>query len=676
MQAVGRSWRWIGLLAALMVVLPAWGAPDAPTPWSETAQRTWAAAYASLNSADVREFPWAADPGSSRQGESCEAVLYYASNLASAYIADTEMCLQAAATRGAASAVNLVYGNRETASARRERLYVAEPPPPPLAIPIVSEITGITRQGFRLPIVDNLNPSTTTYRVTLALAQSQDQPSPLPELGEGLSLGPRERVISSRVSESKCRTFGGLQPGSKYKFEVTAVGPEGAESAPVTWVFGRNPSAPITFVSLQERTGPENSWARARIEAVASIYGVTSSARQWMLSDLYVKGFRNEPGYAGYLGPDFVGVGYASPGSTAMHEIMHGFWGHWNFPQRCDEVNLALFRQDFVQFMLDFRRYERAGGANPLENWRLFYNRFEGPSRAYFEERGLWAAFEDGNFDEIWTPRFWDVVFHTAETQIPHMVAGKSSLVPPSLRPYFSGFLLNDLAGHAILRADGSRCYNPNINDNSFTWADEMYCYTSLSPEDGYLWNTAYDIAHLRNTAPAEYKAADSAPRSKLPQSLRSALRNTDRQRLVDFVNTLEEMSNTRSGGALWTKDPGFWGTYTRDHLLRSQFYLDELSSSIGVEISDANLATVKDVLRELNRSLSCARNLLPQGTNPSPDNLRAFIKTGSYLSDLKRDFVTNKAGLTALQRTAFSEMIDIYETEGHFVCYDWASSV
>lgn len=203
-----------------------------------------------------------------------------------------------------------------------------------------------------------------------------------------------------------------------------------------------------------------------------------------------------------------------------------------------------------------------------------------------------------------------------------------------------------------------------------------MYCYTSLSPEDGYLWNTAYDIAHLRNTAPAEYKAADSAPRSKLPQSLRSALRNTDRQRLVDFVNTLEEMSNTRSGGALWTKDPGFWGTYTRDHLLRSQFYLDELSSSIGVEISDANLATVKDVLRELNRSLSCARNLLPQGTNPSPDNLRAFIKTGSYLSDLKRDFVTNKAGLTALQRTAFSEMIDIYETEGHFVCYDWASSV
>ena len=94
------------------------------------------------------------------------------------------------------------------------------------------------------------------------------------------------------------------------------------------------------------------------------------------------------------------------------------------------------------------------------------------------------------------------------------------------------------------------------------------------------------------------------------------------------------------------------------------------------MELTDANLAAVKDVLRELNHSLSCARNLLPMGTNPTIDNLRAFIQTGTYMSDLKRDFVTNKAGLTALQRTAFPDMIDIYETPGHFVCYDWASRV
>lgn len=94
------------------------------------------------------------------------------------------------------------------------------------------------------------------------------------------------------------------------------------------------------------------------------------------------------------------------------------------------------------------------------------------------------------------------------------------------------------------------------------------------------------------------------------------------------------------------------------------------------MELIDANLAAVKDALREFNRSLSCARNLLPMGTNPTTENLRMFIRAGTYLSDLKRDFVTNKAGLTALQRTAFSEMIDIYETQGHFVCYDWASRV
>ena len=40
MRAIGGSWKGLGLLAALLVILSAWGAPDAPTPWSETAQRT------------------------------------------------------------------------------------------------------------------------------------------------------------------------------------------------------------------------------------------------------------------------------------------------------------------------------------------------------------------------------------------------------------------------------------------------------------------------------------------------------------------------------------------------------------------------------------------------------------------------------------------------------------
>ena len=664
----------LAMLAGLLVTLSAWGAPDAPVPWSETAQRTWAAAYASLNRVDVKEFPWASGDEASSQGESCEAVLYYASNSAASYIDDTELCLRVAAGRGVAAAVTLIYGDRETAAERQERLFVSDPSPLP---PIVSEITGITQRGFSLPIVDDRNPPGTQYRVTVALAQQNAPPS---NPRAGLTLRPGERVVSSSVSASKCRTFSNLQPGATYKFEVAAVSPSGAESSPVTWKFGGNPSS-VAYVPLQTRIGPANSWARDRTAAAAAIYGVTSRGRQWMLSDLYIYGYRNEPGYAGYLGPDFVGIGYTTPVITPMHELMHGFWGHWNPPSGCDEVNLVSFRFALIQFFLDFRRYDQAGGVNPLEDWRLFYNRFAGQAQGYFENyqqlngESLWDVFERGNFNELWTGGFWAALLHGAETQIPHMAAGKSSLVPPSLRLYFDGFIANDLAGHAIVRADGSRCYNPQFGDSSFTWSDEMYCYTSLPDEDSYLWNTAYDIAHLRHSSPRGYIAPGSAPRSKIPEPLRTHLRNADRQRLVDFVNTLDEIHDTNDGrGALWDKDPGFWGAYTRDHLVRSQFYLDELSAGIGVELSAENLDAVKDVLGELNRELSCARKLVPPGTNPSRENLLAFIQSGT-LANL-RAFVNAKADISALQRTAFIEMIDIYPAEGHFICYDWASSV
>lgn len=136
----------LAVLVGLLVTSSAWGAPDAPIPWSETAQRTWAAAYASLNRDDVREFPWASGGGASSQGESCEAVLYYASNSAAAYIQDTELCLRVAAGRGVASAATLVYGGRETAAERQERLYVSDPAPLP---PIVSELPALRNGVLR-----------------------------------------------------------------------------------------------------------------------------------------------------------------------------------------------------------------------------------------------------------------------------------------------------------------------------------------------------------------------------------------------------------------------------------------------------------------------------------------------------------------------------------------------
>lgn len=58
--------------------------------------------------------------GDVRAGASCEAVLYYSSNSADRYVADTNLCIRFG---GGARGVKMVYGEREDDSERRARLY-------------------------------------------------------------------------------------------------------------------------------------------------------------------------------------------------------------------------------------------------------------------------------------------------------------------------------------------------------------------------------------------------------------------------------------------------------------------------------------------------------------------------------------------------------------------------
>lgn len=110
-----------------LTLLASWGAPSAPAPWENaTAREAWARAYERLDRSAVEEFPWE----TSAQGDSCEAVLYYSSNSADRYVADTNLCIRFG---GGARGVKIVYGEREDDSERRARLYDFSAPPTPTA---------------------------------------------------------------------------------------------------------------------------------------------------------------------------------------------------------------------------------------------------------------------------------------------------------------------------------------------------------------------------------------------------------------------------------------------------------------------------------------------------------------------------------------------------------------
>ena len=524
-----------------------------------------------------------------------------------------------------------------------------------LAYPPTTYLPGnITESGFELAIMDDLNPPATEYRV-----KSPTMPVPTatpPSVGtrpsersEDISLRnfatlpaypitvrspPADtqaveasnddppNQIPSDWSASRCRTFDDLQD-SPIDLGIVSRNLDGIETK------GRSQFEGVRRIFLQGRTGNDDPWARARIEDASNLYGLTERARGWMLSDIPVTGHRNEPGYAGFDGisPDDyygVGIGYPVGPGTLMHEMMHGFWEHWDgFPERCDVMNLFAFHREVAQFMLDFRKYDHDGQPNPWEEWRPFYNYLVGISENYVspDGRGLWELLQQGEYDELWHP-----LYHLVDTEVPSTVAGKISLIPPPLRPYFKGFI---------------------ADSEDTTWRDELLWYTSLPSQERRLWDTAYNYHSVPAYLP-EYTAPPDAPATGMPPEILEMLRNADRQILVDFINTLEDIScNLQSPcKTLWDSDFGFWTRYVEANLYRSQLYLEELSPSIGIELEPSNLKAAQAALRFLVLDVSACGD------------------TGAVSL---RASVNSIVGITDVQRAAFLAMIEVRERNGHW---------
>ena len=465
--------------------------------------------------------------------------------------------------------------------------------------PMTSDQMATHSTGLQQPIVDELNPEHTEYRITLTHSDGQ--------------------VMVSDWSTSKCRTFDDLKPGSLYRISVVARNLDGIETPPAKQRAGERgrdffPREIYTWA----HSGTEDPWVKERINDAALIFGLTEDAVEWMNNDIFIRWTRGNPGWAGHLhGRVTVGHSYLA---TLMHETMHAFWQLWDgFPEPCDQMNFYTFRRDVAQFALDFRDYELSQSKNPLEPWRAYYDLIVGLlAGAPLDGEDFWAVLKRGEYGKVVG------FYHLMETELPRYNPGTPSLIPPRLRKYMHGFI-----------ADGG----------SRTWDEEFDWYSKLAHEDLGLWNPmlTHEIAH--HSSVELDPGADYSTR--IPEPLRTNLRIVDRQMLVDFINSLKDQKPWE-----WRSDsPGFWEFYVTRHIYRLPLYEVELDASVGIELEQRNLDAVAGALRLLYE-LHCTPGAIDCGYYPG--------HVGARTMDEVRQAITNLEGISDIQRRVLLEMVDL----------------
>ena len=487
----------------------------------------------------------------------------------------------------------LVQSDGTETSAEEEVATLAHPP-------MTSDQIATHSTGFQQPIIDQLNPDHTEYRITLRSKSGH--------------------FVASDWSTSKCRTFEGLLPRSLYHISVVARNLDGYETRPANQRAEQRGS---DFFPQEIYTWPysgtDDPWVKERIRDTALIFGLTEDAVEWMNNNILIEWRRGQPGWAGHL-HGYVGIGHSYLG-TLMHEAMHAFWQLWDgFPEPCDQMNFYTFRRDVAQFALDFREYELSQSENPLEPWRPYYSLIVGLlARERLDGEDFWEVLKRGEYARV------GGFYHIMETALPSYNPGNPSLIPPQLRKYLRGFM-----------ADGE----------SRTWDEEFAWYDDLVHEDRGLWHPflTHEIAYhgYVNEVPRL-----SLGRTQIPEPLRTNLRKADRQMLVDFINTVEEQKPWEWRGV----SPGFWELYVTRHIYRVSLYEAELDASVGIELEQANLDAVVEALRLLYE-LHCTPGVRDCGYNPG--------RVGARTMDEVREAITEMESISAIQRRVLLEMVDL----------------
>ena len=385
--------------------------------------------------------------------------------------------------------------------------------------------------SFQVPIVNITDPDYTEYRVLV------------------FDGGVLRRTTN--WSAERCVDIRGMVPGRTYVVQVHARNLDGVVTTTPVNVAGE-PFGSGLLAWTPASLPANGEWAKREINAAADIYGLTDEARAWMHQHIQVVRMVGEPGWAG-VWANYLGIGHPGPW-TMMHEAMHLFWSYWDgFPESCDQLNLHSFRRDVRTFMVTFRALDNQELANPMEQWRPYYesmtrglpDRIDGESTA--------TILENEQFY-----RLWHYLYHVHETNVPAFAAQNLSLIPPRLRRYYVGFLKDD------------------GRETSWHWESRRRMH--LQSHDRDLWDTAYGPFSLPQLQQWRFPhVAHNFRTGRLSEPLRTQIDDARRQKLIDFIETLPAVAGNGYFRTCHNPDRGFGSRYVREHFGLSLSYLHDI---------------------------------------------------------------------------------------------------
>ena len=385
--------------------------------------------------------------------------------------------------------------------------------------------------SFQVPIVNITDPDYTEYRV--------------------LVLDGGVLRMTTNWSADRCVDIQGVAPGRTYVVQVQGRNLDGVVTTTPINVAGE-----LYASGLLAWTPPSlpvnDQWAKREIDAAADIYGLTDEARAWAHQHIQVVRMVGEPGWAG-VWANKLGIGHPGPW-TMMHEIMHLFWSYWDgFPESCDRLNLHSFRRDVVTFMTVFRALDNQELANPMEQWRPYYESMMRGLPDRIDGEPTATIIENEQFY-----RLWHYLYHIHETNVPAFAAQNLSLIPPRLRRYYVGFLKDD--------------------GRETTWHWESRRTRHLQSHDRDLWDTAYGPFSLPQLEQWRFPHVGHNFRTgRLSEPLRTQIEDARRQKLIDFIETLPAVAGNGYFRTCQNPDRGFGSRYVREHFGLSLSYLNEI---------------------------------------------------------------------------------------------------
>ena len=272
------------------------------------------------------------------------------------------------------------------------------------------------------------------------------------------------------------------------------------------------------FASREEAPSKEETWVRERLNAVVSLYNITTDGNE-ALQGLDVRHMRDQPGWFGSFGyKSWAGVGEAKP-IGVIHELSHSYWGLFpvsGFPQLDwdpgEGMELSSAMQRYHHDVLEFMK-------QPPDHYELLRTRLR-------------------NLPEL-SASDTSALFHTIEADAIYTTAGDLDLMPPILRKYWD----------QLLRPGPFRSWY-----GAFAWYQGLPA-NQKKMADEYIGFEHFDLGG--------YRSLEAASQAHLGEGVEKILLQEKRQRLVDFVELFDLLLGTPEH----KEDFKFWRGYLRDKL-------------------------------------------------------------------------------------------------------------